>query len=136
MTLKLGSRDRSRDRGAVAVEFALILLPMILIVFGIVEFGRAYNAQLSLQHAVREGARYYALNHEDSTAVEDTKAVTESAAVSIDLDEDRITVSPNPCDPGDPGSVNAEYDFTFITWQFGSDPQITLSAEGVMRCGG
>lgn len=133
---RLHQDRRDRDRGAAAVEFALVLLPLVLVVFGIIEFGRAYNAQVTLQHAVREGARYYALHHDEDTAVEDTKDVTVAAATSIDLDKDRVTVSPDPCDPPDPGTVAAEYDFAFITWQFGDDPEITLSAEGVMRCGG
>ena len=52
------SRKRDeRQRGATAVEFALIL-PMLLAMFlGVVDFGVAYTQNISLQAAAREGAR-------------------------------------------------------------------------------
>jgi len=49
-------RARS-DRGAAAVEFALVAPILILLVVGIAEFGRAYNVQNSLSAAAREGVR-------------------------------------------------------------------------------
>ncbi|MGH2691235.1 MAG: TadE/TadG family type IV pilus assembly protein [Actinomycetota bacterium] len=45
------------DAGASAVEFALVLPVLILLVFGIVQFGIAYNRVQGLQAAAREGAR-------------------------------------------------------------------------------
>lgn len=128
--------DLRRDSGAAAVEFALVVPLLLLLVFGIVEFGRAYNAQVTLQHAVREGARYYAIHHddEDGDPIDETKQVTVDAATSLDLAKDDVAVSPDPCDPGEPGHVTAEYDFVYLAWDFGPNP--TLSAEGVMRCGG
>ena len=52
---------QARDRGATAVEFALLLPLLLLIVFGIIDFGRALNAQITLTQAAREGARLAAL---------------------------------------------------------------------------
>ena len=44
-------------KGAAAVEFALVLIPLILLVFGAVEFGvLLYNKQV-ITNASREGAR-------------------------------------------------------------------------------
>ncbi|MBT8216030.1 MAG: pilus assembly protein, partial [Acidimicrobiia bacterium] len=40
-----------RESGAAMVEFALILPLLLLLVFGTIEFGRAYNAQNTLTHA-------------------------------------------------------------------------------------
>ena len=51
----------ARDRGSVAVEFALLLPLLLLLVFGIIDFGRALNAQITLTQAAREGARLAAL---------------------------------------------------------------------------
>ena len=46
------------QKGAVAVEFALILPVLVLLLFGIVEFSLLmYNKQI-LTNASREGARY------------------------------------------------------------------------------
>src|SRR5713101_4927322 len=58
----------SRDRGATAVEFALLLL----LLFGIIDFGRVLNAQITLTQAVREGARLAALGQ--SNVVSRTQA--------------------------------------------------------------
>ena len=53
---------RSRDeRGAAAVEFALVLPILILLVFGIIEFGFVFNRWLTVTHAAREGVRVYSL---------------------------------------------------------------------------
>jgi len=56
------SRLRNPERGAAAVEFALILPVLILLIVGMLEFSRAYNAQLSLTNAAREGARVMAVD--------------------------------------------------------------------------
>ena len=56
------------DRGAAAVELALVLPFLLLLLFGMIDFGRAYNMQLSLTHAAREGARVAALGGTDTEA--------------------------------------------------------------------
>ncbi|HEX9180374.1 MAG TPA: TadE family protein, partial [Burkholderiales bacterium] len=48
---------RRGQRGQALVEFALILPLLMLVLFGIVEFGRAWNAKQVLTDAAREGAR-------------------------------------------------------------------------------
>ena len=52
---------RTRDRrGAAAVELALVLPVLFLIVFGMIEFARGLFLQAALSGTVREGARYAA----------------------------------------------------------------------------
>ncbi len=48
--------DRT-ERGASAVEFALVVIPLLMIVAGIVNFGFVFAQQLALDNAVRAGAR-------------------------------------------------------------------------------
>lgn len=115
------------ERGAAAVEFALILPLLTVLLFGIIEFGRAYNAQVTLTHAVREGARALAIGDEDP------ELVTRAAAPALDAAELVITVS--ECDPGDSGTVSATYHFEYTIPLFYTGTQ-DLTAEGVMRCGG
>ena len=49
------------------VELALVLPILLMLLVGIVEFGRAYNSQLGIQSAAREGARALALDEAPGT---------------------------------------------------------------------
>lgn len=51
------ARQRS-ERGAAAVEFALVAPFVLLLLFGMVTTGFAYSDHLSITNAVREGARF------------------------------------------------------------------------------
>jgi Flp pilus assembly pilin Flp len=51
------SRRRRGERGAAAVEFALVVVPLLLILGGIVNFGMAFSQKLALDNAVRQAAR-------------------------------------------------------------------------------
>jgi Flp pilus assembly protein TadG len=51
-----GSR-REAERGQALVEFVAVLLPLLLIVVGIVQFGLLFGANVTLTNAAREGAR-------------------------------------------------------------------------------
>ncbi|MCK0510439.1 TadE/TadG family type IV pilus assembly protein [Aromatoleum buckelii] len=51
-------RMRHRQRGAVAVELALVMIPLLLIAFGITEFGRAMYQYNTLAKSARDAARY------------------------------------------------------------------------------
>jgi Flp pilus assembly pilin Flp len=46
-----------REDGAAAVEFALVLPLLVLLVFGIIEFGMAFRDTLTIASATRTGAR-------------------------------------------------------------------------------
>jgi hypothetical protein len=47
----------NRQRGAAAVEFALILPLLLGMLLGVIDFGTAYTQNISVQAAAREGAR-------------------------------------------------------------------------------
>lgn len=72
-----------RQQGAAAVEFALVIIILILIVAGIIEFGRAFWHYNALVKAARDGARYMTTAHNDtisSTAVPAAQALVVNAA--------------------------------------------------------
>lgn len=52
------SRKLKNERGAALVEFAIAVPLLFLIVWGAIDFARAYYTSNSLASAVREGARY------------------------------------------------------------------------------
>ena len=131
-----GRRKAPRDRGAAAVEFALLLPLLMLLVFGIVDFGRALNAQITLTQAAREGARLAALG--------EPNVVSSTQAAATGLNPVNVTVTSCPAGAG--AGVNAvvqvSYTFSFITpiaaiaGLFGSGfgSTMTLTAQGVMPC--
>jgi Flp pilus assembly pilin Flp len=48
---------RRDQEGAAAVEFALLLPLLVLLLFGMIEFGFAFNARIQATNAAREAAR-------------------------------------------------------------------------------
>src|SRR5487761_1588895 len=52
-----GARAGRGQDGAAAVEFAIVLPVLVLLLFGVIQFGLAYNRQQGLNAAVREGSR-------------------------------------------------------------------------------
>ncbi|HJV62342.1 MAG TPA: TadE family protein [Albitalea sp.] len=49
---------RLRQRGAAAVELAFVLVPLVLMIFGTTEFGRAIYTYNTLDKSVRDAARH------------------------------------------------------------------------------
>ncbi len=126
----------AHDRGAVAVEFALLLPVLLLILFGIIDFGRALNAQITLTQAAREGARLAALGEPQSTVI----SGTQSAANGLSGVNVSVTTCPANAGPTVNGTVTASDSFSFLTpvgaiagLVSGSSTTI-LSAQGVMPC--
>lgn len=130
---------RTRDRGAAAVEFALVLPVLLILVFGIIDFGRMLNAQITLTEAAREGARATAL----LSAAEGTSRANQAASglgsVDVEVTQDC------PANPGldDEAVLQVNYDFSFVTpigsltGLFGGGGDYgdkTLTAKGVMPC--
>lgn len=52
---------RRGERGAAAVEFALIVPFFLTLIFGVIEFGVLLTDQISMTNAARVGARYASL---------------------------------------------------------------------------
>lgn len=54
----LGSRRAASQRGQSLLEFALVILTLVLVMIGIIDFGRMYFTYATVANAAREGARY------------------------------------------------------------------------------
>jgi Flp pilus assembly protein TadG len=77
--------DAAKDRGgAAAVEFALVLPMLLVMLVGIIQFGVAINSYLELTDAVRAGARSVAVSRSSATSATPlttmNSAITNSAA--------------------------------------------------------
>ena len=56
---------RRRQRGVAAVEFGLVAMLFFTVLFSIIDWSYLFFANLSMQHAVREGARYAVVGRSD-----------------------------------------------------------------------
>ncbi|WP_370248745.1 TadE/TadG family type IV pilus assembly protein [Nocardioides sp.] len=81
-------RHAREDRGAAALEFALIAPILLLLVFGIISFGFMLSFRQNLSQAAAEGARAAAVQLSDTTR---TSAAT--AAITSALDTAGLTCS-------------------------------------------
>jgi len=66
-------RLKKNERGASLIEFALVAPLLIFLVMGIVEFGWIFNGYVTLNGAVREGARIASIKKD----LDDTGYITE-----------------------------------------------------------
>jgi len=130
---------QARDRGAAAIEFALLFPLLMLIVFGTIDFGRALNAQITLTQAAREGVRLDALGNPN------VKAQTQAAATGLSPVNVAVTACPPGAAPTTNAVVNVSYQFNFVTpvgaiaglfggGSGGLGSPVTLTAQGVMPC--
>jgi Flp pilus assembly protein TadG len=58
MHIKSIKKFPRKASGAATVEFALVAAVVFTLLFGIIDFSYIFWGTLSMQHAVREGARY------------------------------------------------------------------------------
>jgi Flp pilus assembly protein TadG len=145
------------ERGAAVVEFAVILPLLLLIIFGIVEFGFIFYNKAMLTNASREGARRAIVYQNDSDgnrvvpglAVENAVAQqlysdfpTKSNLRLVTFGTTSLTINPNSADgdiPTAQGSyvtvrVDFDYDFLLIpSFIPGISSTIKLSGITTMR---
>lgn len=60
-------RTRSKERGAAAVEFALVAPILFAVIIGTVEFGSAWSSRAQLNNAAMASVRSYTINQNVGT---------------------------------------------------------------------
>ncbi|MCO4275103.1 pilus assembly protein [Pseudarthrobacter sp. HLT3-5] len=129
--------SRASERGAVAVEFAIVAPLLVMLLLGIMEFSRAYNAQASLAAAAREGVRVMAISNNPAaartaaknTAVSLRPGLTDANITFKDID----TPTSTTCAPGHRISVTISYNLSTMT---GIAGPFSMTGKGAMLCGG
>ena len=127
-------KEHKGDRGSTAVEFALVVPILLVMVLGMMEFGRAYYIQTVLSGAARDGVRVMALQNDQAAA----KTMTKSGAFGLSLTDAQIVVTPASCAGTSPipqATVTVKYAMPYVTTFFGSSP-LNLTGKGVMLCAG
>lgn len=85
--IRTSSPDRRRSRGQALVEFALIVPLFAIMLFGVIDFGLAFDASIAISNAAREGARLGA-TQPNATAIN-----TRVRAVAGGLNNSRLTIT-------------------------------------------
>jgi Flp pilus assembly protein TadG len=87
-------RERVTDTGASAVEFALVVPLLILLVFGIIDFGGLFAQQLALNNGVRQGARAAVVAGSPSTqtCAQIVSGAQSASGPAIAFDTSRIAI--------------------------------------------
>jgi Flp pilus assembly protein TadG len=125
------------ETGAAAVEFAIVLPVLVMLLFGIVQMSMAFNRSQGLHAAAREGARLAALRQTTRSQIEGRVrdaldgVVKDPAAVAIS-----ITPSSNqPCNlrPGESVVVTASHP-TELDIPLWGKQTLTLTGRGTFRC--
>jgi Flp pilus assembly protein TadG len=124
---------RPVEHGQAMVEFAMVLLPLLVVVVGIIQFGLIFGANVSLTNAAREGAReatIHRYNAANGNAAEGTTRCTEAVEAATSAFGFLSTSGPNfsastPC----PGGVDLNGDGLHDLWQNG-DVEVSFCAGG------
>jgi len=126
---------RRKRRATAAVEFAIVAPVFLLMVFGMIEYGRMVMVQQIITNASREGARTAVL---DGATTDSVTAAVNAYLTSGSISGATVTVSPDPpsnAQNGDPVTVTVSVPFSQVSWL--PSPMYlggtTLSSATVMR---
>jgi hypothetical protein len=122
MTNRKWSTRRRRSGAASSsgqslIEFALVLPMLLVLVFGIVEFGNAWRHYQLITNTAREGARIAVLPSSTATTVD---SVINDRLDKSGLDSAKATIIKTILDFGDPAYSNSsdivtiEYPYDFV----------------------
>jgi hypothetical protein len=129
---------RASRSGNAVVEVAIVLSFLLLVLFGIIDFGRAFWHSNILHTAAREGARMMAVNPagaaSDSLVIGRINDVVSTAGITLEQGDIQLTWPP-PGDDLEPVTVVINHDFELIAGPIlGIVPgTIPLSARCVMK---
>lgn len=82
-----------QEHGSTAVEFALVAIPCLLIIFGVMEAGRVAWIVNGVQYAVEDTSRFAAINNDLVTA--DFQDYAEARLQEMSISSDGLLVNTN-----------------------------------------
>lgn len=107
---------RRNRRATAAVEFAIVAPVFLLLVFGMIEYGRMVMVYQVLTNASREGARVAVL---DGASTASVTANVNTYLSNGTITGATVTVTPNPpstAQYGDPVTVTVSIPFNQVSW--------------------
>ena len=102
-------------RGQTLVEFALIAPIMVILLAGIIDFAMAMDRRITVQHAVREGARYAAVTDDVGLVcdrvVEQAQGTVAGSDITISYADMDDPANGRDTDVGDSVKVTAHFTY-------------------------
>ncbi|MEM7324120.1 MAG: TadE family protein [Actinomycetota bacterium] len=125
---------RSDERGASLAEFALVLPILLMILFGIIEFGVAFSRSQAIEAAAREGGRLASLSATSSADVQER--VNQTLGLTTFDSTPEVTIVPaGGCAGREGQSVTVTVQAMHrLTVPFVMDQEMLLTGQSVFRC--
>ena len=99
------------EKGQAVTEFAMVLPILVVLLFGIMQFGITFKDYLSLTDAVRAGARKAAVSRNASNPVGVTRTAVRNAATDLDASKLPDPVVVSTWKAGTEVKVSAQYPY-------------------------
>jgi len=100
-------------RGQTLVEFALVAPIFVILIAGIIDFAMAMDRRITVQHAVREGARYAAVTDDVGLVcdrvIEQAQGIVTGSDITISYED--IDGDGRATDAGDSVKVTASFTY-------------------------
>ena len=140
----MGAFRRRDERGATAVEFALLMVPMLVIVFGLIQYGLYFYSSQTGSNTANAAARQLSVgNCQDADDLDDLvngrlgAAATGDATVSRvykNVDGSTPTTTPHPANVEIGGTVELTIEFPTVNMHFPfvpflDDPKVTRTVQ-------
>jgi Flp pilus assembly protein TadG len=90
---------KSNEEGQAFAEFVIVAPVLLLLVFGIIQFGILFNNYLTLTDAVRAGARQAAVSRTLTDPIASATDRVKAAAANLDTSPDALEITVDPYDP-------------------------------------
>jgi Flp pilus assembly protein TadG len=135
---------RSSESGAALVEFALVLPLLLILLFGMLDFGKAFNYWIDETHLANEGARWAVVNRNPGSGSlqqyiqqqADTPELRNGGTSSVATPVQVCISFPNgTAEVGDPVHVTASVTYNWLPF-LGSRvgiAQTTITGSSTMR---
>jgi hypothetical protein len=123
-------KRKQRRKGQTLAEFAITLPILLILLFGIIEFARIFQAWVTLQNAARTAARYASVGQFNETKypVQETflTGVEDTGPIACLTADSPGSVGPAPTNPAVQvyGAGNATNEGLFATWYDGRDCEV------------
>jgi len=127
-----------RERGQSAVELAMVLPLLMLILLGCLDLGRAFAVRMTLANGTREGARYACMFPDEDPYVLEEMARRDILAQGLDDSSLAVQVIlPDVRVGGNPVQVTAVYTLPmFTSYLFGGKPLVIRAQSEMVILGG